>query len=565
MNQKQPEAISSNAYRLLWAGFTAILAAGVGFAIRGGILDNWAAEYGFSNTELGQITGSGLTGFCFGIIIGGIIVDKIGYGKLVAAAFLFHFASAVVTFYPPFFGGEDMAKEVVFKFLYWGTFLFAVANGTLEAVANPLVATLFPTKRTHYLNILHASWPAGLVAGSAMGWVLDDRMQMPWEYQLALFLVPTAIYGLMFVGQSFPKSEASEKGLSLSEMFHEIGLLGGAVACFMLALFFANVLQPAFENPQMGVYVGYGIGAVLLVLVGMLTKFSVGSILLFILFMTHALVGAVELGTDNWIQNITGNILTSEQGKILFVYTSTLMFLLRFSADFIEKRIGLSPIGLLLVCSILGCVGLNLTAGITSFAGALVGLGVYALGKTFFWPTMLAVIGDRFPRTGAVAMSIMGGIGMMSAGLIGSAGLGYAQDRYATEELQQADSAVYEEYKAEDNQSSFLFFEKVDPLDGQKVQAAKDTPAEERTEEQQLVVDSSIQANRRTLIADSFIPGTMAAIYLGLLIYFSSIGGYKTVHLAGTTAERIDQNDTVIPAHEGESATDGDSKPEGKA
>ena len=88
MNQKQPEAISSNAYRLLWAGFTAILAAGVGFAIRGGILDNWAAEYGFSNTELGQITGSGLTGFCFGIIIGGIIVDKIGYGKLVAAAFL---------------------------------------------------------------------------------------------------------------------------------------------------------------------------------------------------------------------------------------------------------------------------------------------------------------------------------------------------------------------------------------------------------------------------------------------------------------------------------------------
>jgi len=565
MSTKQPEAISSNAYRLLWAGFTAILAAGVGFAIRGGILDNWAAEYGFSYAELGQITGSGLTGFCFGIIIGGIIVDKIGYGKLVAAAFLFHVASAVVTFYPPFFGGEEMAKGTVFNFLYWGTFLFAVANGTLEAVANPLVATLFPTKRTHYLNILHASWPAGLVAGSAMGWVLDDRMQMPWEYQLALFLIPTAVYGLMFVGQSFPKSEASEKGLSLSEMFHEIGLLGGAVACFMLALFFANVLQPAFENPQTGVYAGYGIGAVLLVLVGMLTKFSVGSILLFILFMTHALVGAVELGTDNWIQNITGNILTSEQGKILFVYTSTLMFLLRFSADFIEKRIGLSPIGLLLVCSILGCVGLNLTAGITSFAGALVGLGVYALGKTFFWPTMLAVVGDRFPRTGAVAMSIMGGIGMMSAGLIGSAGLGYAQDRYATEELQQADAAVYEEYKAEDNPSSFLFFEEVDPLDGQMVQAAKETPAAERTAEEQLVVESSITANRRTLVADSFIPGTMAAIYLGLLIYFSSIGGYKTVHLAGTTAEKIDPNDTVIPAHEGEAAGGEETKIDGNA
>ena len=49
--------------------------------------------------------------------------------------------------------------------LYWGMFIFAFANGTLEAVANPLVATLFPNNRTHYLNILHASWPAGLVIG----------------------------------------------------------------------------------------------------------------------------------------------------------------------------------------------------------------------------------------------------------------------------------------------------------------------------------------------------------------------------------------------------------------
>ena len=43
---------------------------------------------------------------------------------------------------------------------------------TLEAVANPLVATLFPHNRTHYLNILHASWPAGLIIGGVLGWVL---------------------------------------------------------------------------------------------------------------------------------------------------------------------------------------------------------------------------------------------------------------------------------------------------------------------------------------------------------------------------------------------------------
>ena len=163
---------------------------------------------------------------------------------------------------------------------------------------------------------------------------------------------------------------------------------------------------------------------VLLAVVGVLTKFSVGSFLLFVLFITHALIGAVELGTDGWIQNITGNILTPDQGKILFVFTSMLMFALRFCAHFIESKLKISPIGLLLICSVLGVVGLNMVSGITTFVGALVALSVYAVGKTFFWPTMLAVVGDRFPRTGAIAMSIMGGIGMMSAGLLGGPGLG---------------------------------------------------------------------------------------------------------------------------------------------
>ena len=164
--------------------------------------------------------------------------------------------------------------------------------------------------------------------------------------------------------------------------------------------------------------------------VGIKTNFSIGSLLLFVLFVTHALVGAVELGTDGWIQNITGNILTPAQGKILFVFTSLLMFSLRFCADFIEKNLKFSPIGLLFICSMLAVIGLRMVSGIETFVGAMIALAVYALGKTFFWPTMLAVVGDRFPRTGAVAMSIMGGIGMMSAGLLGGPGLGYAKDRF---------------------------------------------------------------------------------------------------------------------------------------
>jgi MFS family permease len=87
---KSNEGIAPNAKRLLFAGFMAILAAGIGFGIRGGILANWAADFGFTAAQLGDIGGAGFTGFCFGIIIGGVVVDKIGYGKLVVAAFLFH-------------------------------------------------------------------------------------------------------------------------------------------------------------------------------------------------------------------------------------------------------------------------------------------------------------------------------------------------------------------------------------------------------------------------------------------------------------------------------------------
>lgn len=521
-----------NAKRLLWAGFMAILAAGVGFAIRGGILDNWSVEYGFTATQLGTIAGAGLTGFCFGIIIGGLVADKIGYGWLVIAAFGFHVLSAVVTFAPT----ESMTSEAVYDCLFWGSFLFAIANGTLEAVANPLVATVFPHARTHYLNILHASWPAGLVLGSFMSWILDDRMGLYWKYQLALFLIPTIIYGLMFFRQAMPKSEASSLGLSLGEMFKDVGLLGGLIVCFLLALFFESVFRPLLPEASANVakYIGYGVGGVLLIAIGAITKFSLGSLLLFVLFVTHALVGAVELGTDTWIQNITGNILSSQEGKILFVWTSSIMFALRFSADFIEKKLGLSPVGILLVCSILACLGLNLTSMVDSFSMAILALGVYAVGKTFFWPTMLAVASDRFPRTGAVAISIMGGIGMLSAGLVGSAGLGFFKDRYAGEALEQASPQLYAEYQAT-KPSEFLGLTATG-LNGEKLGDILDKRPEDRTEQDNLVVKASITGDRKTLQTDSAIPFTMAIIYLGLMLYFKSIGGYKVVHIDGTTA-----------------------------
>jgi MFS family permease len=529
--QVSNEAIAPNAKRLLWAGFMAILAAGVGFALRGGIFDNWGKEFGFTGAQLGAIGGAGFSGFCFGIIIGGVVCDKIGYGKLVMLAFACHVLSAVVTF--------TAAGAGAYNSLYWGMFIFAYANGTLEAVANPLVATLFPNNRTHYLNILHASWPAGLVLGGVLGWILDDKMNLPWKLQLSLYLIPTIAYGVMFLGQHMPKSEASKQGLKLGEMLKDVGIGGAAVIGFFVWLFSKDALGPMlgglthvdfFTGPSWG-YVAIAIGAGIFLWFAGMSGWASGSMLLLVLFITHSLLGAVELGTDGWIQNITGNILTSEQGKILFVFTSATMFCLRFCADFIERKIGLSPIGILLTCAVLACIGLNLTAGITSFGGALLALSIYGIGKTFFWPTMLAVASDRFPRTGAVAISIMGGIGMMSAGLVGSPGLGYAKDRFAGEELQKSNPAVYSEYKAA-TPSKFLFFAEAVGLDGTKLGAAKEAAAAGKADATQKTVhEADTRGDRRTLRADSFIPAIMGCIYLCLFLYFKAKGGYRAVHL----------------------------------
>ncbi len=139
---------------------------------------------------------------------------------------------------------------------------------------------------------------------------------------------------------------------------------------------------------------------------------------------------------------------------------------------------------------------------------------------------MLAVIGDRFPRTGAIAMSIMGGIGMMSAGLVGGPGLGYAKDRFTVEHLKQTDSALYEANKAA-KPASFLFFDEVTGLDGTKLSDAQ--KAATKTTEQKALADASIVGDRLTLKADAYIPAAMAVIYLLLLLYFKGIGGYRAI------------------------------------
>ena len=466
----------TNPNRLLWAGFMAILAAGVGFGVRGGILSDWGAQYGFTQTELGEVTGFGLVGFGVVILIGALLADIVGYGKLMVSAFICHFASAVLTLCATAAFAKG-GKEAAYSCLKWGMILFSVGNGLAEAVVNPLVASLFPKNRTHYLNILHAGWPAGLVLGALASFFLVGKAR--WEIQWALFLIPVVIYGAMCLGQHFPKSEASEKGVSFGEMLSE------------------------FAAP-----------------------------LLLLLLFIHALVGYVELGTDSWISNITGNILASPQnGLLLFVYTSTLMFVLRFFAGPIVHKI--SPPGLLFVSAIFGATGLLLLGSAQGAIGCVVAATVYGVGKTFLWPTMLGVVSDRFPKGGAITIGAIGGIGMLSAGFLGGPGIGYKQDFFASGHLKANAPEVYQAFKAP-NENRFLFFPPIVGLEGSKVAAVRNKAADQRTPDEVKVHDADLHGGRTALKVTAAVPATMAVLYLFILLYFRAKGGYKPVHIEGT-------------------------------
>ena len=510
------EGIAPNAKRLLFAGFMAILAAGVGFSVRGGILGQWAEQFGFTMTELGTITGGGLTGFGIVIIVTSFFADAIGYGKLMVAAFLLHFLSAVITLAAPaaFAAG---GKGAAFNCLFWGMFIFAVGNGVSEAVINPLTATLFPKNKTHYLNILHAGWPAGLVLGGLASTFMSVKVDeagkvlspaVDWKIQMSLFLVPVVIYGVLLMAQKFPKSEAAKAGVGVGQMI-------GAV------------LTPLF----------------------------------IVLLLLHALVGYVELGTDSWISKITGTIMASPaNGLKLFVYTSLLMFCLRFVAGPIVHQI--SPLGLLCVSGVLGAIGLTMLGSAQGAMMCVVAATVYAMGKTFLWPTMLAVASERFPKGGALAIGLMGGMGMLSAGLLGGPAIGYKQDYYASKDLQANAPETYQRY-AVSEPKGFLFLPKINGLDGAKVGVLGDNGKElanvgaaiekegkkdanhdalaawwasskdKADQDGKPVTAATLEGGRMALKITAAVPALMAILYLLLILYFKATGGYKALHVTG--------------------------------
>jgi len=462
--------------RLFLASFITLIAAGVGFSIRSGILDDWGREFAFTQTELGAITGSGLWGFGLAVVFFSLLADRIGYGPLMGVAFVLHALSAVLTLAASFVF-THYGKQHTYWVLYLGMTLFALANGTCEAVINPLAATLYPKNKTHYLNILHAGWPAGLILGGVLSYLMVERGErtvVRWEIQWLIFVLPVIAYGFLMFRQKFPVSEAKAAGVSFGTMLRE------------------------FAQP-----------------------------VLLVLLVLHALVGYVELGTDSWIANLMTNI-AGMKGILVLVYTSAIMFVLRFFAGPIVHRI--SPLGLLFSCAVLAAIGLvwlgNSTAGMAIFLAAT----VYGVGKTFFWPTMLGVVSERYPKGGALTLGAVGATGLLSAGLLGTPGIGYIQDYYSSGKLSSEAPALHQQY-ASPEPKRFLMFPETPGLDGKRV-----VPLMERkdlTADEMQVRNAVIYGGRMSLKWTALVPAIMALGYLALIIYFRASGGYKAVRLEG--------------------------------
>ena len=496
--------------KLFYACFVALITTSFGFILRALILPEWGREFNLTQTQLGEIAGVGLWPFAISIVLFSLVIDKIGYKTAMVFAFLCHIASAVLTI---FANGYWM--------LYLGTFIVALGNGTVEAAVNPVVATMFPREKTKWLNILHAGWPGGLVLGGILALLMGADAK--WEYKIALILLPTAAYGIMMFSRRFPLNERVQAGVTYKEMLQEVGAIGALIIVSLIVF----QLGAVFE---WSLIINIILILVITVLFGMYTR-SFGKPLFIILLLIMIPLATTELGTDSWITDLMTpamNELGVQAGWVL-VYTSAIMFVLRFFAGPIVHKV--SPLGLLAICSAIAALGLymlSFSAGVM----ILVAATIYGLGKTFFWPTMLGVVAERFPKGGALTLNITGGLGMIAAGVIGAGILGFIQDKSIDKNILAYDNAnntnLHATYVTESKTSLFGDYQ---ALDQSKLAMA--SPEDNNT------VSSIRDTAKKTALRDIVLfPIIMFVSYVALILYFRSQGGYKAVLVKAVSTRR---------------------------
>jgi MFS family permease len=240
-----------------------------------------------------------------------------------------------------------------FVTLLLSSFFIGFANGSVEAACNPLIADIYHTRKTAMLNKFHVWFPGGIVIGALVS-SLMTKLGLDWQWQIAIMIIPTIIYGVMIFGQPFPTMANSETSTKTN----------------IKALF-----SPLF----------------------------------IFMFFCMTVTAASEFGTQQWVDRIFG--ASGAHPMLVLALVTGLMALGRFFAGPIVEA--LNPVGVLLMSAVVTTIGIYLLS-IASGGLIYIAAMVFALGVTYFWPTMIGFISEYQPKTGALGMSLLGGAGMFS-------------------------------------------------------------------------------------------------------------------------------------------------------
>lgn len=333
--------------KLFWASCLALLVTSLSFGIRAGIMNQLGIDFQLSTSQLGTITAAAFWGFPLAIVVGGFVVDMIGMKRLLVMAFIFHLAGIVLTIFAQGYWS-----------LFLSTLLIGIANGTVEAACNPLVASLYPENKTTRLNHFHLWFPGGIVIGTLLV-TLFVQLGLGWKVQVAMMIIPTLIYGYLFSKLDFPVTERVSSGYSSSDMYKA-------------------VLSPLF-------------------------------IFMFVCMFGTAIT---ELFTGQWIGLLLKNV--TDNAILLLTLTTGIMVIGRGFAEPVVHR--LAPQGVLLLSAIFAAAGLYMLSTFTGnsifFAAIIFGIGV-----CYFWPTMIGFVAENVPKSGALGLNLMGGAGMFAVSI----------------------------------------------------------------------------------------------------------------------------------------------------
>ena len=339
-----------NQTRLFAASCISLVLTAMTFAIRARLETVFGpAGLGMSLEQIGYAFMPAFWGFTLAIILGGQLVDTIGMKKGMWLAFAFHAIGIGLTL-----------TAYDFSTLFIATIIMGLGNGMVEAVCNPLVASMYPNDKTKMLNRFHLWWPAGIVIGSLIGLILMDVMGFSWQLMVSSLFIPLALYGYLLIGQSFPLTERVSLGINQIDAYKSLA-------------------RPLF---------------------------------LFIAFCM-LLSATTELGTTQRIESLLKE--TGVNALLVLAFINGIMIIGRALAGPIAMKI--KTTGMLFLSSLFAFIGLQLLAN-SSGSFVFIAAGVFAVGITFFWPTTLAFISENIPESGAFGMSLIGGLGMLSVSLI---------------------------------------------------------------------------------------------------------------------------------------------------